>query len=94
MYKIICNEKVIDVVRVPHFFRLLSSGQIAFTDKSSAHGIISSDGKTLYAFTQLPQRKLDIVTIEEITFEELNRLQNLLSSGQEPSADESALAEA
>lgn len=94
MYKIIQNEKVIDVVRVPQFFRVLSNGNITFTDKASAHGIVSSDGKTLYAFTPVKKRKLEIVTIEKITLTELDRLQNLLSSGKEPVADESALAKA
>jgi len=94
MYKIILNDKVIDVVRIPRFFRLLSTGHVAFTDKSSAHGIVGSDDKILYAFAPLAQRKLDVVTIEEITPEEFERLHGLLSSGQEPSADESALATA
>lgn len=90
MYKIIQNEKVIDVVRNPQFFLVSSSGNVAFTDKLSAHGIVSSDGKTLYAFGPVPKRKLDIVTIEKITLDELNRLQNLLSSGQEPDVDENS----
>jgi hypothetical protein len=94
MYKIICNDKVIDVVEIPRFFRLLSTGHVAFTDKSSAQGIVGSDDRTLYAFAPLPQRNLTVVTIKEITSEELERLQSLLSSGQEPSADESALAQA
>ena len=94
MYKIIHNEKIIDVVKDPHFFRVLSSGNIAFTDKSSAHGIVGSDKKTLYAFAKIPKRKLLVVTIEKITSNELNRLQGLLSSGLEPSADEKTLADA
>jgi hypothetical protein len=94
MYKIIHNEKVIDVVKDPHFFRVLSSGNIAFTDKSSAHGIVGSDKATLYAFAKIPKRKLRVVAIEKITLNEFNRLQSLLNSGQEPSADEEALTEA
>ena len=94
MYKIIQNDKVVDVVRLPRFFKVLSKGNIIFTDKSSAHGIVGSDNKTLYAFAPVVQRKLAIATIEEITYEELERLQSLLGSGQEPSADESALATA
>jgi len=94
MYKIILNNKVIDVVKIPRFFRLMSTGQVNLTDKSSAHGIVGSDNTTLYAFAPLAQRKSDIVTIEEISSEEFNRLQSLLNSGQEPSANESALAKA
>ena len=94
MYKIIKDEKVIDVVKTPHFFRLLSNGNVAFTDKSSAHGIVSSDNKTLYAFAPLKQRELEIVKIEKITEDEFNRLKRLLNEGQSVCADESALAKA
>ena len=94
MYKIIHNDKVIDVVEIPRFFKLLSTGHVALTDKSSAQGIVGSDDKTLYAFAPLSQRNLTIVTIKEITPDELEKLKGFLSSGQEPSADESALAEA
>ena len=94
MYKIIHKDKIVDVVRLPRFFKLLSSGHIALTDKSSSQGIIGSDDKTLYAFAPITQRKLDIVTIEEITLEEFNRLQGLLNSNQEVSVDDSALAKA
>ena len=94
MYKIICNNKIVDVVKIPYFFKILSTGHVSYTDKSSAHGIVGSDNKTLYAFAPVAQRKLAIATIEEITYEELERLQSLLGSGQEPSADESALATA
>lgn len=92
MYKIIHNNKVIDVVKVPHFFKLLATGHVAFTDRTSAQGIVGSDNHTLYAFAPVAQRKLEIVTIEEITLEEFSRLQDLLNSDQEVSADESALA--
>lgn len=94
MYKIIHNGKVVDVVKLPRFFKLLSSGHVALTDKSSSQGIVGSDDKTLYAFAPIAQRKLDIVTIKEITLEEFNKLQSLLNSNQEISADESVLAKA
>jgi hypothetical protein len=92
MYKIICDNKIVDVVKIPYFFKILSTGHVSYTDKSSAQGIVGSDNRTLYAFAPIARRKLDVVTIEEITPKELERLQGLLSSGQEPSADESALA--
>lgn len=80
MYKIILDGKVIDIVKTPHFFRVLPTGHVAFTDKTSAQGIVGSDNKTLYAFSKLADKELDIVTIEEITIEEFNRLQSLLNS--------------
>jgi hypothetical protein len=91
-YKIIQNNKVIDVVQNPRFVRFLSSGHIALTDKSSAHGVIGSDTKTIYSF-DLRQGYLK-VSIEKINSEEFNRLQSLLNSEQSVSANESALAEA
>lgn len=92
MYKIIQNDKVIDVVQYPRFISFLPSGHIAITDKTSAKGIVGSDNNTLYSFQ--PRSGYTIVSIEEITIEELERLQGLLGSGQEISADESALATA
>lgn len=91
-YKIIQNDKVIDIVKNPDFIKFLPFNHIAITDKSSAQGIVGSDG-TLYSFT--PQRSdIQIAAIKEISREELSRLQNLLSSGQEISADETALEQA
>ena len=91
MYKIIKNNKIIDVTDTPHFVRFLASGHIAFTDKTSAQGIVSSDGKTAYSFTTGVSSNAEIVTIEEITVEEFSRLQNLLNSGQDAIADDTPL---
>ena len=88
MYKIIQNNKVVDVVRIPHFVRFLKSGHVAFTDKTSAQGIVGSDDKTLYSFKPVSREGVIVAEIKEITLEELNKLQSLLSSGQEPYADE------
>jgi len=92
MYKIIQNDKVIDLVKYPRFVSFLPSGHIAITDKTSAAGIVGSDNQTVYSFQ--PRQGYSVVTIKEITLEELERLQGLLGSGQEVSADESALAAA
>jgi hypothetical protein len=92
MYKIIQKDKVVDVVQYPRFVSFLKSGHIAVTDKTSAQGIVGSDNKTIYSF-KAPS-KYPVVVIKEITFEELKRLQGLLSSNVEISADESALATA
>lgn len=94
MYKIIQNNKVIDVVRVPRFISFLATGHIAITDKNSAQGILGSDNKTIYSFKQVTHKEASIAAIEEITIEEFNRLNSLLNSNQEISADESALASA
>ena len=88
MYKIIQDNKIVDVVRIPHFVRFLASGHIAITDKSSAQGIIGSDEKTVYSFKPISKEGITVAEIKEITLEELNELQSLLSSGQEPCVDE------
>lgn len=94
MYKIIQNDKVIDVVRIPRFVSFLASGHIALTDKTSAAGIVGSDDKTIYSFKPTTKKDISVAAIEEITLEEFNRLQGLLNSNQEVSADETALAAA
>lgn len=92
MYKIIYDDKVIDVVEHARYVRFLRSGHIALTDKTTAQGIVGSDDETVYSFKDISGYKT--VTIAEINNTELNRLKGLLSSGQEISADESALAKA
>lgn len=92
MYKIISNNKVIDVVTVPKFVRFLPYDHIALTDKSAAHGIVGSDNKTIYSF--ITDTNHLVVTIEKIDTAELSRLKDLLSSGQEIHADETVLANA
>lgn len=92
MYKIIQNNKVIDVVKYPQFLKFLASGHIAITDKTSADGIASSDQRTVYSLQ--PHTKYQTVTIEKIDLNELERLQSLLGSGQEVIADTSVLDKA
>lgn len=92
MYKIIQNNKVIDVVRYPQFISFLASGHITMTDKTSAEGIVSSDNKTIYSFQ--PRLGYLEVTIAEINSKEFERLQGLLSSDMEICADESVLVKA
>ena len=88
MYKIIREGQVIDVVRNPNFVRFLPSGHIAFTDKSSAQGILSSDNKTVYSFDSTTA---SAVKIYEISLHEFNRLNGLLNSAQKPTASEKEL---
>lgn len=92
MYKIVQNNKVIDVVKYPQFISFLASGHIAMTDKTSATGIVGSDNQTVYSFQ--PRPNYQIVSIEEISIKEFERLQGLLNSGDEVCADELVLAEA
>lgn len=80
MYKIMQNNKVIDVVHVPNFVSFLPTGHIAMTDKASAHGIIGSDEKTIYSFMPIAGKDYKVVSIEYITLSEFNRLKNLLNS--------------
>lgn len=94
MYKIIQNDKVIDVVQYPKFVRFLPTGHVAMTDRSSAQGIVGSDNKTLYSFKHGAHKNAEVATIKEITLEEFNSLQWLLNSGQEPIANVDALVAA
>ena len=95
MYKIILNNEVIDVVQFPKFVRFLRKGHITMTDKSSAQGIIGSDGQTVYSFKPISGKNFKVVSIVKISSDkELSRLQDLLSSGETVSADETALAKA
>lgn len=93
MYKIIKDDKIIDVVRAPKYILFLPTGHIAFTSKALAQGIVSSDNQTVYSFTRNKFNK-PVVKIQEITLEEFNRLYGLLNSGVEVSADESDLEKA
>lgn len=94
MYKIIVNDKVVDLIRNPRFVRFLPNGNITLTDASSAHGFIGSN-RTIYSFTQIPNKNYTIASIEKLYSEtEFNRLQGLLNSNLEVSADETALASA
>lgn len=94
MYKIIQNNKVIDVVKLPRFVSFLKSGHVTITDKTSAQGIVGSDNITLYSFKPVSRKGVAVVSIEKIDQDEFSRLQRLLNSNQEVSADESALAKA
>lgn len=91
MYSIIFEGKIIDVVQKPTFIKVLPSGHIAFTDKSSANGIKGSDNKTLYTFEATCRKGLKVVTINEISENEFNRLKGLLNSDQVITADKDSL---
>lgn len=94
MYSIIYQNKIIDVVQNPTFIKVLPSGHITFTSKTYANGIIGSDEKTVYGFEQVNHKDVKIVTINQISESEFNRLKGLLNSGKNISADYDALAAA
>jgi hypothetical protein len=93
MYKIIQKDIVIDVVKDPFFVAFLPTGHIAFTDKSTAEGIVSSDG-IVYSFTPHEHFDGQVASIEKISLEEFNRLQSLLNSDLEVYTNTTALDEA
>ena len=94
MYKIVLNNKVIDVVKHPKFIKFLSNGYVALTDKSSANGIVGSDDKTLYSFCCVAGRHEPIVSIAEIDEKEFSRLERLLNSEDPIYTDATALTKA
>lgn len=91
MYKIIHNNKVVDVVRVPSFIRFLKSGHVTITDRASAQGILGSDQQTVYSFKQVSRKDAIIASIEKITSKEFSGLKCLLNSSLMANADELAL---
>ena len=94
MYKIILNNKVIDIVRRPRFLKLLSSGNVAITDKTSANGIAGSDNKAIYSLVAGIRPDVPTVILEEIDENEFNRLDSLLNSGEEIVANNAKLQNA
>lgn len=91
MYKIILNNKVIDIVQKPRFLKFLSSGNVAITDKTSANGIAGSDNRTMYSLVAGLNTDAPVVAIKEINEEEFNRLFSLLNSETEIIADTTEL---
>lgn len=87
MYSIVYQNTIIDVVKNPTFARVLPSGHVTFTDKASANGIVGSDKKTIYSFEQVNRKNIKVVTINEISENEFNRLFSLLNSGKKITAN-------
>jgi hypothetical protein len=94
LYKIILDNKVIDVIKKPRFLKFLSSGNIALTDKTSANGIVGSDNKTIYSLVTGLKTEAPVVSIHEIDQKEFNRLSSLLNSGAELIANKTKLQNA
>lgn len=94
MYKIILDNKVIDVVRKPRFIKFLSSGNIAITDRASANGIVGSDNKTVYSLYKELKTDVPVVVIKEISEYEFSRLSCLLNSEKDIVEDNTKLRNA
>lgn len=94
MYKIIKDNKIVDIVQYADFIRFLPTGRAIRTSRDLAEGIVGSDNQTLYSFKPVQNTKVSVATIKKITYEEFSRLQSLLNSGKEICADESVLARA
>lgn len=90
MYKIISNNKVVDVLSSIHYFRILDSGHVAYTDRTSSIGFVGSDGVTLYSNnTDVLKKHPNIVdgSLIKISDEEFAELQLILSTLNQDSAD-------
>lgn len=83
MYKLMNNNMVVDLLTTLNYVRYMKNSQRWLgTDSQSAHGIMGSDGNTIY---QLNGRKSDSpdnlmnVTVVEIDEEEFNMLSKQFS---------------
>jgi hypothetical protein len=92
MYKIIKDNKVIDVIKYADFIRFLPTGRIIRTCENLAEGVISSNHRCIYSF--LPNKGEELVIAEKISEEEFNRLKSLLNSEQVVVANKTLLEKA
>lgn len=86
MYKVIENNKVIDVIKNPRYVRFLDrSKRSIITDYGSAQGILSSNTKEIYHLSEKEKpegKKWKTVTLQKITDAEYNDLKLALSRGE------------
>jgi hypothetical protein len=94
MYKIIKNNKVLDVIEYADFIRFLPTGRVARTCIDLAEGVIGSDEQTIYSFGSNTPTNVAEVRLESITLEEFNRLKSLLNSNVNTGVDTHALTQA
>ena len=92
MYKVIYNNKVIDVIASPQFLKILPAGQVTFASKSVANGVAGSNNE-FYSFERAADPSIKVVSIEKVTAEEFSRLRDLLNSKAEIIDDKASLAE-
>ena len=80
MYKVIYNNEVIDVVTTLKYRRFLeASNKAVSTDRCSAHGIVGSNNKDIYAFEGYGTESWPEVSIIEISETEYTELSRKLS---------------
>ena len=95
MYKVICNNIVIDILKTIRYMRYLPKAKRAvLTDRTSANCILASDNKEKYHIQGTPYPDgcaYKTVTLALITEEEYDKLSALLQTGQMVCADENTL---
>ena len=97
MYKVIYDNRIIDVLRYPTYLRFLTNGNVTTTGQTSAQGVAGSDGDTVYALTKEALKirpLLKLVTLCEVSEADYDRLKALLDGGEKVNADESELTQA
>lgn len=86
MYKIIYDNKVIDVIKYPIYLRFLPYDNVVTTGQTTAHGVACSDGDTYFALNAeglALHPKIKLVTMQEIEETEYTDLLAKLNQGQE-----------
>ena len=79
MYKVIYNNEVIDVVNTLKYRRFLeASNKAVSTDRCSAHGIVGSNNKDIYAFKGYGTEVWPEVSVVEISETEYDNLLHTL----------------
>lgn len=89
-YKIIQNDKVIDVIMDPTFVRQSRRGLIITCLPSEACGVVSSDGKLIWHITGkeiMTGREFSNVSVVDITEDEYKELYTLLELGADIPTD-------
>ncbi len=86
MYKVIYDNKVIDVIKYPIYLRFLPYDNVVTTGQATAHGVACSDGDTYFALSAeglALHPKIKLVTMQEIEETEYADLLAKLNQGQE-----------
>lgn len=91
MYKLMTKSVVVDVLDTVKYVRWLTkSKKFVLTDKTSAHGVYSSDNKTVYILEGSkcpPDLPNTVVRLVAITESEYKRLEALIRGGTPVDAD-------
>lgn len=79
-YKLIQNNKIIAVVKNPHFVKIYSNDRISITDRGTADGLLDIDTQQVYSFKEINNKSIPVASAEKIDTSEFNRLVSLLNS--------------